>query len=62
LSKAVETARYSLSSLLILSSDRFDFFDEPFGSELGEPRRGKTDKARIMNIAESSLEESRYYT
>jgi four helix bundle protein len=27
----------------------------------GFTRRGKTDKARFMNIAESSLEESRYY-
>jgi four helix bundle protein len=27
----------------------------------GFTRRGKTDKARLMNIAESSLEESRYY-
>lgn len=27
----------------------------------GFTRRGKTDKARSMNIAESSLEESRYY-
>jgi len=27
----------------------------------GFARRGKTDKARFMNIAESSLEESRYY-
>jgi four helix bundle protein len=27
----------------------------------GFRRRGKTDKARYMNIAEASLEESRYY-
>ena len=27
----------------------------------GFRRRGQTDKARFMNIAESSLEESRYY-
>lgn len=27
----------------------------------GFRRRGKTDKARFMNIAEGSLEESRYY-
>jgi len=27
----------------------------------GFTRRGKTDKARFMNIAEGSLEESRYY-
>jgi four helix bundle protein len=27
----------------------------------GFKRRGKTDKARFMNIAEGSLEESRYY-
>jgi four helix bundle protein len=27
----------------------------------GFTRRGKTDKARFMSIAESSLEESRYY-
>jgi four helix bundle protein len=27
----------------------------------GYTRRGKTDKARFMNIAASSLEESRYY-
>lgn len=27
----------------------------------GFTRRGKTDKARFMNIAESSLEECRYY-
>ena len=27
----------------------------------GFTRRGTTDKARFMNIAESSLEESRYY-
>ena len=27
----------------------------------GFTRRGKTDKARFMNIAEASLEESRYY-
>jgi len=27
----------------------------------GFTRRGQTDKARFMNIAESSLEESRYY-
>jgi four helix bundle protein len=27
----------------------------------GFTRRGKMDKARFMNIAESSLEESRYY-
>jgi four helix bundle protein len=27
----------------------------------GFTRRGKSDKARFMNIAESSLEESRYY-
>jgi four helix bundle protein len=27
----------------------------------GFSRRGKSDKARFMNIAESSLEESRYY-
>lgn len=27
----------------------------------GFTRRGKADKARFMNIAESSLEESRYY-
>jgi len=27
----------------------------------GFTRRGKTDKARFMNIAESSIEESRYY-
>jgi four helix bundle protein len=27
----------------------------------GFTRRGKTDKARFMNIAESSLEESRYF-
>ncbi len=27
----------------------------------GFTRRGKADKARFMNFAESSLEESRYY-
>jgi len=27
----------------------------------GFKRRGKADKARFMNIAEGSLEESRYY-
>jgi four helix bundle protein len=27
----------------------------------GFTRRGKMDKARFMNVAESSLEESRYY-
>ena len=27
----------------------------------GFTRRGKTDKAHLMNTAESSLEESRYY-
>ncbi len=27
----------------------------------GFSRRGQTDKARFMNIAEASLEESRYY-
>ena len=27
----------------------------------GFKRRGKADKARVMNIAEGSLEESRYY-
>jgi four helix bundle protein len=27
----------------------------------GFKKRGKSDKARVMNIAEASLEESRYY-
>ena len=54
--KLPEDERYGLTSQLRRSA-----FSIPANIAEGFRKRGKADKARFMNIAQGSLEESRYY-
>ena len=76
ISKAFGDAATENHTYLIRPSDRAIGVEQTFGDRIqcgatavsipaniaeGFTRRGKTEKARFMNIAEGSLEESRYY-